>query len=124
MADIIKLVVVLVVFIVIMYLAYRASKLVGGSRFGGKKGKNIDLVESRAVGINSGVQLIKVGTGYFLIGVTRDKITLLSEIDKETLDVAEEEQSGHGMPLSSAFGKVFADKLQAFKKNKNDGKHD
>jgi len=117
MGDIFHLVVVMIIFFIILYFAYRASKLVGGSRFGGKKGKNIDLIESRATGMNSGVQLIRVGASYFLIGVTRDRITFLSEIDREKLDISVEEQTnGEKMPFSTAFEKIFADKMKSFRK--------
>jgi len=121
-SDILGLVSIVVIFIIVVYFAYFFTKFIGKSRLGGKKGVNIDMIEGHAVGVNSAVQLLRVGTRYFLIGVTKERITFISEIDREALDI--ETDSAPVNPVN--IGKNLIEKLLpgGFKKKKENNGDD
>lgn len=48
-----------------------------------RKGSNLTIVESIAVGQHSMVQVVRAGDKYLVIGVTKERVTLLSELDSD-----------------------------------------
>ena len=102
-----QLLLIVIVFVGVLILAYFFTKIVGGGKLLGinsRRGRNIDIVESRALGANNGgVQLLRVGACYYLIGVTKERITFLSEIDREKLDLGTE---AHNTYISEENGTV------------------
>ncbi|MCT4545398.1 MAG: flagellar biosynthetic protein FliO [Vallitalea sp.] len=82
-----QFIVLLILFILVLFGAYFSTKLFG--KFQIKKGssKNIHQLESISVGPQKFIQLIKIGEEFILIGVTKDKITFIKEIDKNNIDL-------------------------------------
>ncbi|MDR1663301.1 MAG: flagellar biosynthetic protein FliO [Clostridiales bacterium] len=93
-------------------LAYFSTKLLAMSR-GGKfrsTKRNLEVIESIGVGAQSVVQIVRAGEKFYLIGVTKESVSLLAELDAETLDI--DERSG-GLPE-----KAFSNILKRFIKDK------
>lgn len=67
-------------------LAYYSTKLLASARFRRGGGRhNLELIESAVVGAQTAVQIIHAGGRYFLIGVTKETITLLAELDESQI---------------------------------------
>jgi len=69
--------------VIVAAMAYFATKLLAISKGRARstsKG-NLSVVESIAVSSTSMVQLVKAGDKYLIIGVTKEKITLLTELN-------------------------------------------
>ena len=79
---------ILLVLVVILYLSYICTKYVGqrvrGSGFGGSS-RNIRVLEQRAFNQESSVALLQVSERIFLVGVTSHEVSLLTEIDDDSL---------------------------------------
>ncbi len=88
-----QLLFVLVAFVVVLVLAYYFTKFIARSRLGLKGSTNIKVLESVAVGYQSTVQLVKVADEYMLIGVTKDKITFLTNVKPDNLRFQEQAQT-------------------------------
>lgn len=73
--------------IVVFVGAYYTSKLLGNYQFSKNKLSNLKIAEVIQVGPQKTIQLIKVGTEYVLIGVTKDKITFIKEIPESNIDL-------------------------------------
>ena len=95
-------------------LAYFATKMIaltraraGGGRSGAGFGyvKNLRVVESIAVGGGVMIQLIKAGEKYLVVGVTRERVNLLSELTKEQIE--EFESSPAAVPFSKIFSRFL-----------------
>jgi len=69
--------------IFVVLLSYYLIKMMAIAR--GRRGRNshnLSVVESIAVGQQSMVQLVRAGDKYLVVGVTKERVTLLSELDK------------------------------------------
>ncbi len=109
---------VLLVFVLILYLAYFATKKLGKRlSFRGVGNKNIKIIESVSLGQNKAIMIIQSGGKTLLVGMTQNEIRLISEIDGEKLDLDEDNSSGQTMEFSKAFKKVLEEKFG--KKNSN-----
>jgi flagellar protein FliO/FliZ len=87
-------------------LAYYATKKLAGARSGlGRKGGNLSLIESINIGGQAVVQLVKVGDKFLVVGVTKERVTLLGEVDKE--QVVEIEAPVYN-PMNTPFGKILS----------------
>ena len=75
---------------VIGLLAYWTIRMMAyNKRGGGRGGKNLGVIEGISVGTTSTVQLIRAGEKYLVIGVTKEKVTLLVELDESEVNVPE-----------------------------------
>lgn len=70
---------------IILVAFYFLAKVVASYRYKGNKNSNIKIIESIGIGYQSMIQLIEVGNKIILIGVTKDKITFLCEVDKDSI---------------------------------------
>ena len=89
-------------------LAYYVLKLMGGTRarqFGRIRGRNLQLIDSISVGVGTSIQIVKAGEKYLVISVTKERVTLLTEV--EDLEFAEEAEPGFD-PSQVPFGTVLA----------------
>ncbi len=82
-----QLVKIIIIFIVIFFGAYYTSRFLGSYQGKRTKDANLKVVEAISVGPQKTIQLVKVGSEFVMIGVTKDKITFLKEISKEQMDV-------------------------------------
>ncbi|MCR4721090.1 MAG: flagellar biosynthetic protein FliO [Lachnospiraceae bacterium] len=83
-----KLVGLVLLCAIIIVACYYTTRFIGKKSQGVQGqagGKNIKALETFRVTQNKYLQLIKCGDKYLLIGVSKDNITVLSEIDGESL---------------------------------------
>ncbi|MCL1862575.1 MAG: flagellar biosynthetic protein FliO [Defluviitaleaceae bacterium] len=85
----------------VAFLAYIATKKMAGARLTGQRSGNLSVVESVNVGGQAVVQLVKAGDKYFVIGVTKERVTLLGEVDNV-------EEKVEVQSLDTPFGKVLS----------------
>lgn len=73
-------------FAIILYLAYLTTKF-AGKRYakGTGGGENLRLIESLPLGQDKYLMLAKAGDRLLLLGVTGQRIELISELDEESL---------------------------------------
>lgn len=104
----------IVVFVAILFLAYFSTKWVASMRMGARKNDFMRLISSMPVGGNNSVQLIKVGEKYYLIGVSKENITYLTEITD--INIPENLPGKNNF----SFEKHFQDCFKRFKTNYNE----
>jgi flagellar protein FliO/FliZ len=90
-------------------LAWFVTKKMAGSRGVGRETCNLSVVESLNVGGQAVVRLVRVGDKYLLIGVTKENVTLLAEIDEDQIS---EQQAIEMTGLNTPFSKVFSRFIQ------------
>ncbi len=95
-----QLFLVVLAFVIVLLLAYYVTKFF--ARSGGiRKGKNIETIEAMFINQTSSVRLIRVGGKFFLIGVAKDKISLLTEIDGNNIDTDYASSGFQSQPLTT-----------------------
>ena len=76
----------LILFAGILYLAYISTKLIGKRyMLSGKGGRNLKILETVSVGRDMTIAIARAGERIFLVGITPDRINLLSELKEEDL---------------------------------------
>ena len=88
-------------------LAYYVLKLMGGARLRQfrRGGGNLQLIDSLSVGVGTVIQIVKAGEKYLVISVTKERVTLLTEV--ENLEFAAEGEQSFD-PSQVPFGTVLA----------------
>ena len=81
----IKIIYFIVVFGLILAVAYFTTKFLAKRGMVNNKNKSIKVVESISMGIDKNIVLIKAGSQYFLVASTPKSLSLLAEIDKDKL---------------------------------------
>jgi len=78
----------LLILVGIMILAYYVTRVLG-VRVRGISGGNLKVIEGVGVGQGSSVLLLKAGKKYVLIGVTKDRISHLTELEESDIELKE-----------------------------------
>jgi len=102
--------VLVLVFAIIVALAYFSIRLMGRAKNTRGFGGNIKVIEAAGLGFQNTVQLVKAGDKYFLIGVSRTGITLIGEVDEAGLNLGK--QDAPQMPFESVLSR-FSKKEKA-----------
>ena len=115
----------LVVFVLILYLAYYATKKLGKRlTIKGVGNKNIKILDSIPIGQNKSVMIIETAGKTLLVGITQNEISLITELDRDKLDIPDKDDSAQPMEFSTAFKKVleekFGGKISKSKEKNND----
>lgn len=115
----------LLAFVLIIYLAYFATKKMGKRlSIKGVGTKNIKVIESVSIGQNKAIVIVEVGGKTLLLGVTQNEITLISELDNNKIEKSNEEKNAGGMEFSKALKinleQKFGRKFSKPKENEND----
>lgn len=114
----------IILFVIILYLAYLTTRYIGKkySAFGGVNGKNIKVIDRMAVSQDKLLMIVKAGGKTMLIGVSKDHMEFLSELDESQL-TASEDGASEEAPLTpdfvSAFKTVLSDKMKNLKAKEN-----
>ena len=94
--------------IFVLLLAYYSIRLLGGAK-NMRRSSNLSVVEAVGVGFQNNVALVRAGEQYFLIGISRGRVSLIGEINAES--IAKEEPGGFGqsqtLPFESYLRKIF-----------------
>lgn len=75
----------LVAFAVIVAAAYCVSKYFSKYALKTRENSNIKVVETSRVTTDKYLQIVEVGGRYFLIGITKTNISLISEVDGDKI---------------------------------------
>jgi len=89
--------------VLVILLCYFGLRLLGRVKGRGSAGGNLQLVESILVGSQNMVQLVRAGDKYLVIGVSKERVTLLAELDEEKIKEMEPLP-----PVGESFNKVLA----------------
>jgi flagellar protein FliO/FliZ len=77
-----------IVFIVVLGLAYYTTKWMAKLQKRQAFNKNIEVIETFKITANKYIQIVRTGEKYLVIAVAKDTITMLTEIDKEQIDLS------------------------------------
>ncbi len=83
--SIAQLIVLILIFAFILFLAYWSSKLTAKIQSKAMKNSNVEIIETVRLHNNKYMQIVKIGGKYLALGIGRDEVRFLSELDGEKL---------------------------------------
>lgn len=106
--NILQLLGVIIVFVLVLAAAYYVTKWIAKSGAVQPYTKNIKVIETFKIAPNKYVQIIQLGNKYYSIGVTKETITFLSELDEEQLDLQEPDASLQGPSFRDVMNRMVS----------------
>jgi flagellar protein FliO/FliZ len=115
--NILQLVGIIIIFLIILAAAYAASVLVGKSQGASYRHveRNMKLIETMRLGNGQFLQIVEIGSRYYVLSVTKEHIELITEITQEELNLAD--AADISVPFHDILDKM---KVKLDKKQKND----
>lgn len=86
-----KLIVGVFIFVMFCLGIYFVTKFIGKQKVFNSKNSNVNIIETIAVAPQKYLQLIKVTNEYILIGITKDNIIFIKELDKDEVVISNNE---------------------------------
>jgi len=105
--SIAELVVLLIVFALILVACVFTTRFVAGRQIQRGRNGNFKPIETYQIAQNRYLQLVKIGTRYFVISVTKENVNFIAEMKEEEISV--DQANGFGAQ------KTFRDMLAEFK---------
>lgn len=88
--NILQLITALFVFVLVLALTYFVTKWIAKSGAMQYRAKNIKVIETYKIAPSKYIQIIQIGKKQYAIGVTKEQITFLSELEEDQLEIPEE----------------------------------
>ena len=86
--SVVQFLTALLVFIFVLALTYFTVRWVGAYQKIQPGNKNFEVIDTCKVTQNKFLQIIKVGSRYFLIGIGKDSLEFFTELDENDLDLS------------------------------------
>jgi flagellar protein FliO/FliZ len=106
--DYFQFVTVIILFFLILWAAYMTTRFLGNFQMNKSKGNNLKIIEVMPVGPQKTLQLIRIGSEYMVIGVSKDHITFVQSVDESKLTFPE--NNNETVIPFSAYMKKFVSK--------------
>lgn len=106
----VQFITLLIVFVIVLFLTYYTTKFIGNYQKVSNRYTNFEVVETYRISNSKYIQIIKVSGKYILISVTKDNVTMLTELDEKTV-MKPEYTTGQ-----QSFSEIF-DKFKNLKKH-------
>lgn len=84
--SLLELLGVIIIFIIVVVACYYTTRFVAGKQVKNRRNGNIELIETYSIAQNKYLQLLKVGKKYIVISVSKDNITLLTELNEDEIE--------------------------------------
>ena len=78
---------ILIIFIAVLAATYYVTKWIANYQKGTESGRNIDIIETCKISATKYVQIIRIGERYVAIGVSKDQITNLGDVNGDDLQL-------------------------------------
>ncbi len=76
---------VLIIFIFVLALIYFVTRWIAGYQKGMMGNHNITIIDTMRISQNQYVQIVKIGQKFLALGISKDQITVLTELDESEI---------------------------------------
>lgn len=90
--SVLQLIGAIIMFVIVLGVTYLTTRLVGNYQKNQMIQSNIKVIESMRISNNKFLQIVNIGSKYFLIAVCKDTITSIGELNSEELVLHEDNQ--------------------------------
>ncbi len=119
--HVLQLLGLLFVFVLVLIAAWYVSRFIGNKTMQGFGNKNINIIETFNMGNNKAIQIIRVANKYMAIGIGKEEINVLTELNEEDIILKSGDESNMSFKdiLNNAKGVLSKSKLN-LKGSKNE----
>ena len=103
----IQLIVVLIIFIFVLAMTVITTRFIGGYQKLKMSNKNMQLIETLRLSNTKYVALMKVGNKYVVIGVGKDEINRIIELDENDIPDVQLEEEGKPDRMTEGFQNIL-----------------
>ena len=103
----IQLIVVLIIFIFVLAMTVITTRFIGGYQKLKMSNKNMQLIETLRLSNTKYVALMKVGNKYVVIGVGKDEINRIIELDENDIPDVQLEDEGKPDRMTEGFQNIL-----------------
>ena len=83
--SVVQLITVLVIFVLVLAITLFVTRWVAGFQKQQMTGKNMQVIETMRLTPNQFVQIVKIGKHYLAIAVSKEQVTLLTELSQDEI---------------------------------------
>ena len=102
-----QLIQVLLIFVFVLAVTYLTTKFIAGHQKGLQQNRSIQILDMAKVANNKYIQIVKVTDKYLVLGISKDNITLLTELSEEEAGKLALSDGGSGKQFSESFNEVL-----------------
>lgn len=114
-----QLLYVVFMIVIVLIIFYFLLKGTSSLRFSKMGKKNLQVIESIGIGFQCSIQLIKVSDKYILIGLSKDKITFLTEFSKDEIQIEDRSVNNEKSIFADYFAKYSSEIIKKTKESKD-----
>lgn len=112
--SVVQLIGIILIFVFVLGATFLTTRWIANYQRTTTKNRNIRVVETCRLTTNKYIQIVQVGEKYLAIAVSKDNITVLTELgEDEIIDFSAELESSKG----ESFGKIM-EKIKSMKPKK------
>lgn len=101
-----QFIVSVLVLVFVVVLCYFTTRFIANYQKGVAGRGNIEILEVKSLGNNKYIEIVRIGEEYFILGVSKDNITLISKVDKDTLDFEKPQKTSTKESFSKLLDKL------------------
>ncbi len=75
----------LLIVVFVLFLTGWVTKWIGNYQKEKAPGENIHIVETKRIAPNKFLEIVRIGDKYYALGIGRDEVNLIGEIDEDSL---------------------------------------
>ncbi|MCR5418215.1 MAG: flagellar biosynthetic protein FliO [Lachnospiraceae bacterium] len=109
--SVVRLITVFLLFLFVLGITYVTSRYVAGFQKKRMGSANLSVVEAARISPNVVLEIVRAGNKYLLIAIAKDGVTLLGELDEDSLVFGE-----GAAPMPEQFGEILGRAALALKK--------
>ena len=91
--NILQLLGLLFFFFLVLFDAWYVLLLIGNKAMGGFGNRNINVIESFRLDNNKAIQIIRIADKYLAIGISKDNISVLAQLNEEDIIVPSKDEN-------------------------------
>lgn len=103
--SIAELVVLLILFALVLVACVFTTRFVAGRQMQRGRNSNFKPLETYQIAQNRYLQLVQIGTRYFVISVTKETVSLIAEMKEEEISVRQE----NGVGSQKSFKEILSE---------------
>ncbi len=104
--GVVELLTVLIIFIFVLFLTVYVTRFVAGYEKNRLRGSNIEVIEAQRFSRDKYIMIVRTGSKYLAVAVSKNDVTLLAELDEESLKRPEETPAPGGAPFGTLLQKA------------------